>query len=140
MFFLFPLTMFGLSMAGPIPLYLFTVSLIIILSSAVVITQLQRKAPGRLPSKLRSWSNIVPLWLHSLDPWDHVMVSMVSCCCRSKTDAAAELKEVIIARSNVAGTGASSFPSVAYTKLPVKPKVERKRSSNSCCVHPSVPG
>jgi len=136
MFFLFPLTMFGLSLAGQVPLYLVTLSLVTTISFCVIVTQLQGRAPHRLPLKLRSW-DWLPLWLRSLDPWDRVIGVMIGCCCqKSEGNAAAELKEVIINRTNN-----SEFPSVAYTKLPAKKQqTERKRSSNSFSVQgPTIP-
>ena len=47
MFFLFPLTMFGLSLAGQVPLYLVTLSLVTTISFCVIVTQLQGRAPQR---------------------------------------------------------------------------------------------
>jgi len=126
MFFIFPLTMFGISMAGPIPLYIFTILLLTILISAVTITNLQTKAPRYLPTFFKTW-NFLPLWLHSLDPWDQMVVAALGCCCRKK-DGSDELSEVII---NMAPRDEKTFPSVAYNKLPVKKLVERHRSSNS---------
>ena len=132
MFFLLPLAMFGLSLAGAVPLYLATSLLAATLLFAVTVTQLQRRAPRLLPAQLRTWARL-PAWLRSLEPWDRVIVRAVSCCCTKLaaapgTEAAvAELKEVIIRRQEP-GDGAS-FASVTYTKLP-----RRQRSSASLSV------
>jgi len=126
MFFIFPLTMFGVSMAGTIPLYIFTILLLTILISSVTITNLQTKAPRYLPRMLKDW-NFLPIWLHSLDPWDALVVAALGCCCRKK-DGSDELKEVII---NLAPKDNKAFPSVAYNKLPVKKLIDRNRTSNS---------
>ena len=132
MFFLLPLAMFGLSLAGAVPLYLATSLLAAALLFAVTVTQLQRRAPRLLPAQLRTWARL-PAWLRSLEPWDRVIVRAVSCCCTKLaaapgTEAAvAELKEVIIRRQEP-GDGAS-FASVTYTKLP-----RRQRSSASLSV------
>jgi len=126
MFFIFPMTMFAVSMAGTIPVYIFTIFIVITLISSVTITNLQTKAPRMLPSVLRNW-DFLPFWLHSLDPWDKLVVSALSCCCRKK-NSNDELKEVII---NMTPKQEKAFPTVAYSKLPVKKIAERNRSSNS---------
>jgi len=137
MFFLFPLTMFGLSLAGAVPLYLATFLLISVIVFSVTVTQLQSSAPHRLPAQLRTW-DWLPAPLHSLDPWDRAIVRAVSCCCsREAEEAGAELKEVIITRGS---SGSGDFNTVTYTKLPLKKIVERQRSSNSFCVQgPTIP-
>jgi len=135
MFFIFPVTMFGLSMAGPVPLYLVTFIIVTLIIFSIVVTQLQSKAPHRLPARLRSW-DFLPNWCHSLDPCDRLIVSAVSCCCRKSDEDCSELKEVIINSR----TPSSDFASVTYSKLPVKKVVERQRSSNSFCVQgPTIP-
>lgn len=134
MFFIFPLTMFAVSMAGTIPLYIFTILIVTILISSVTITNLQTKAPRYLPRMLKDW-NFLPIWLHSLDPWDALVVAALSCCCRKK-DGSDELKEVII---NMAPKDNKEFPSVAYNKLPVKKLIERNRTSNSFSISAPKP-
>merc|ERR1719422_1202754 len=94
MFFIFPMTMFAVSMMGAIPLYIFTTVLLTVLISSVTITNLQSKAPNYLPRILKDW-NFLPIWLHSLDPWDALVMSAVGCCCRKKSEND-DLKEVII--------------------------------------------
>ena len=138
MFFLFPLTMFGLSLAGAVPLYLVTGLLLVVIVFSVTVTQLQSAAPHRLPARLRTWAWL-PAPLHSLDPWDRALLRAVGCCCSREADeAGAELKEVIIARGGSCDSG--SFDTVTYSKLPAKRSVDRQRSSNSFCVQgPTMP-
>ena len=130
MFFIFPLSMFGLSLAGPVPVYTVTVLLVVLLVSAVTITNLQSKAPSRLPPLLRDWSWL-PEWLHSLEPWDKLIVRVVSICCKKSRQEQNELKEVAISRN------INDFTSVTYSKLSTNGS--RARSSNSFSVGPSIP-
>merc|ERR1719481_836849 len=95
MFFIFPISMFGLSMAGPIPIYLVIILLQIVIIFAVTVTNLQISHPSLLPSLLQNW-NFLPLWLHSLDPWDELVMAAIGCCCRKKGWDDEQLKEVMI--------------------------------------------
>merc|ERR1719167_1556013 len=135
MFFFFPMMMFGMSMAGAVPLYLFTISVVLTLVFSVTVTNLQTKAPRFLPKVLKTW-NFLPLWLHSLDPWDKLIVSTLGLCCKKKEEAD-ELKEVIINMAPKKET--KGFPSVAYKKLPAKNIVQRARSSNSFSINVPKP-
>jgi len=72
MFFIIPLYIFGLSMAGPVALYIGVLPLVTIFLLAIVINVLQRKYPHQLPEILRNW-NFLPLWMRSLDPIDRWM-------------------------------------------------------------------
>jgi len=82
MFFLLPLTTFGLSLLGPYPLYIiFSVfaAITIIIS---LITILQTYTPNTLPIFLQTW-DFLPRPLRSLDPYDQIF----SCCfSRSKPE------------------------------------------------------
>ncbi|KAG7264654.1 hypothetical protein CRUP_032061 [Coryphaenoides rupestris] len=83
-FFLLPLTIFGLSMAGWQALVGVAVPLVAALAVVVAINALQRWRPGWLPAALRSW-DFLPLWAHSLAPWDCVVTSCTArCCCCCK--------------------------------------------------------
>merc|ERR1712098_133106 len=97
MFFIFPLSMFGLSMAGPNPIYLVIILLLIVIIFAVTVSNLQISHPTLLPTLLQNW-NFLPLWLHSLDPWDELVMTAIGCCCRKKGWDDEQLKEVIINR------------------------------------------
>jgi len=138
MFFILPLTMFGLSLAGAIPLYTFTILVVITLAFAVTVTQLQSRAPTYLPPILRTWSWL-PTPLHSLDPWDRLVVSAISCCCtRKKNGSDDELHEVIV-RNNKSDKDdvPKQFPAVVYNKLQAAGSF-RPRTSNSFSIGPLV--
>ena len=60
------------------------VPLVVLLVVAAVINVLQRRRPGWLPALLRSW-DFLPLWAHSLEPWDRVVTVLAAkCCCCCK--------------------------------------------------------
>lgn len=83
-FFLLPLFVFSLSLAGGSVLLGVGAPLVVTLLLVLLINILQRRKPACLPPGLRSWS-FLPLWAHSLDPWDQVVdVFTATCCCRGK--------------------------------------------------------
>ncbi|XP_072239953.1 solute carrier family 34 member 2a [Leuresthes tenuis] len=83
-FFILPLLVFSLSLAGWQVLVGVGVPLLVMLIVIVVINTLQKRKPGCLPAVLRSW-DFLPLWAHSLDPWDKVVgVITAKCCCCCK--------------------------------------------------------
>uniref|UniRef100_A0A8C2WMZ8 Solute carrier family 34 member 2a n=1 Tax=Cyclopterus lumpus TaxID=8103 RepID=A0A8C2WMZ8_CYCLU len=83
-FFLLPLIIFSLSLAGWPVLVGVGAPLVILLVIILVINMLQKRKPGCLPAALRSW-DFLPLWAHSLDPWDKVVgVCTAKCCCCCK--------------------------------------------------------
>ncbi|XP_056136101.1 solute carrier family 34 member 2a [Lampris incognitus] len=83
-FFFLPLFIFSLSLAGWQVLVCVSVPLVIILVTIVVINVLQKQRPKCLPKALQSWS-FLPLWAHSLEPWDQVVTNiMAKCCCCCK--------------------------------------------------------
>jgi len=137
MFFLFPITMFGLSMAGSVVVIIATSLIILTLAFSVIVTKLQTNCPGYLPSFLRSW-DFLPLCLHSLDPWDRIIMSALSCCCSKRSDVDHDnLTQVIIdptkSKPPPSSTPLKDFPSVVYNKLPHPNlnNIGRTRSSNS---------
>ena len=95
MFFIFPAIVIGLSLASPYALLIlipFVIGLIVVL----IIGVLQRKKPGRLPRKLRNW-NFLPIWLHSLRPYDNIMICRCCPCydeCCGKCDTSAEPEDM----------------------------------------------
>jgi len=115
MFFIFPLSMFGLSMAGPIPIYLVIILLLIVIIFAVTVSNLQISHPSLLPTLLQNW-DFLPLWLHSLDPWDELVMTAIGCCCRKKGWDDEQLKEVMINRETPED---AVFPSVVYSNHPI---------------------
>jgi len=146
MFFIFPITMFGLSMAGGLVVVIVTSIIITVLSFSVIVTNMQTSWPQYLPPILRSW-DFLPLALHSLDPWDNIVVNTLGCCCSKRRDTTTDdLTQVIIETKPLAPiTPLKDFPAVAYTKLSKPPIsnsytklpnpplaiVGRARSSNS---------
>merc|ERR1712243_431483 len=136
MFFIFPLTMFGLSMCGRMVVITFTLLLVTLLAFSVTVTKMQTACPRVLPPLLRSWA-FLPLPLHSLDPWDSVIVAALGCCCSKRREPTRDdLEEVIIHKKNTSNGGVGStplkdFPSVVYKNLPHPPLASRTRSSAS---------
>ncbi|XP_054607597.1 solute carrier family 34 member 2a isoform X4 [Nothobranchius furzeri] len=83
-FFVLPLFVFSLSLAGWQVLVGVGVPLIVVLVFIVVVNVLQKRRPDFLPAALRSW-DFLPLWAHSLAPWDKVVgVCTAKCCCCCK--------------------------------------------------------
>ncbi|XP_068928845.1 sodium-dependent phosphate transport protein 2C [Petaurus breviceps papuanus] len=78
-FFLIPLAVFGLSMAGGVVLGAVGGPLLGLLAFVILINLMQRHHPTWLPRCLRSWA-FLPLWLHSLQPWDHAITRCCKCC------------------------------------------------------------
>uniref|UniRef100_A0A8C6SG96 Solute carrier family 34 member 2a n=1 Tax=Neogobius melanostomus TaxID=47308 RepID=A0A8C6SG96_9GOBI len=83
-FFVLPLFVFGLSVAGWQVLVGVGAPLIAIMIIIIIINVLQKRKPGCLPPALRNW-DFLPLWAHSLAPWDRVVdVFVTKCCCCCK--------------------------------------------------------
>lgn len=83
-FFVLPLLVFSLSLAGWQVLVGVGAPLILLLIIIIVINVLQKRKPGCLPAALRSW-DFLPLWAHSLAPWDKVVgMCITKCCCCCK--------------------------------------------------------
>jgi len=142
MFFIFPITMFGLSQAGSFVVITVMVLLISTLMFSVIVTKMQTSYPHALPSLLRSW-DFLPLALHSLDPWDRVVMLALGCCCSKRDEQPSDdLTEVIIqkkvAQGGATNTPMRDFPTVVYNALPNSSahahnmvRNMRTRSSNS---------
>ncbi|XP_040191100.1 sodium-dependent phosphate transport protein 2B isoform X2 [Rana temporaria] len=88
-FFLLPLAVFGLSIAGWQILVGVAVPIVFLIIVVIVINTLQAKCPRVLPNVLKTW-NFLPKWMHSLSPWDSWMSHAAlfcgrrCCCCCSK--------------------------------------------------------
>uniref|UniRef100_A0A8C5HFE9 Sodium-dependent phosphate transport protein 2B-like n=1 Tax=Gouania willdenowi TaxID=441366 RepID=A0A8C5HFE9_GOUWI len=83
-FFVLPLLVFSLSLAGWQVLVGVGAPLLIMLVLIIVVNVLQKRKPGCLPGVLRSW-DFLPLWAHSLAPWDKVVSACTAkCCCCCK--------------------------------------------------------
>lgn len=112
MFFILPTFMFLLSLAGPIPLYLFLVPTISIIIFSVSINILQNNKPKILPVILQSWE-FLPLPFHSMVPWDRAVMKalIIFPCCRVKPEIF--IPDVVISKPNPE----SPFPKVIYSNL-----------------------
>lgn len=83
-FFILPLFIFSLSLAGWKVMVGVGVPLVAMLILIVVINALQKRKPRCLPAALRSW-DFLPLWAHSLEPWDKLVGACTAkCCCCCK--------------------------------------------------------
>nr|XP_005580374.1 PREDICTED: sodium-dependent phosphate transport protein 2C isoform X1 [Macaca fascicularis]XP_005580375.1 PREDICTED: sodium-dependent phosphate transport protein 2C isoform X1 [Macaca fascicularis]XP_005580376.1 PREDICTED: sodium-dependent phosphate transport protein 2C isoform X1 [Macaca fascicularis] len=77
-FLLLPLAAFGLSLAGDTVLAAVGGPLVGLVLLVILVTVLQRHRPAWLPARLRSWAWL-PLWLHSLEPWDRLVTRCCPC-------------------------------------------------------------
>ncbi|XP_051515763.1 solute carrier family 34 member 2b [Myxocyprinus asiaticus] len=87
-FFLLPLLVLGLSIAGWQVLVGVGVPVVVFLVFVIVVNIMQKRCPRFLPSVLRSW-NFLPKPLHSLKPWDRQVTAAMTfcrmrCCCCCK--------------------------------------------------------
>merc|ERR1711953_794435 len=116
--------------------FIFPLLIITLLAFSVTVTKMQTACPSFLPPLFRSWE-FLPLPLHSLDPWDRVIVAALGCCCSKRREPSTDgLEEVIIHKKKTSNGGAGSaplkdFPSVVYKNLPHPPLTGRTRSSAS---------
>ncbi|KAM4819309.1 sodium-dependent phosphate transport protein 2B-like isoform 1-T3 [Thomomys bottae] len=78
-FFLIPLAVFGLSLAGWRVLVGVGVPIVFLVLLVIFLQLLQSHHPHILPQKLRDW-NFLPCWMHSLKPWDHLISLTISGC------------------------------------------------------------
>ncbi|XP_061883307.1 solute carrier family 34 member 2a [Entelurus aequoreus] len=83
-FFILPLLVFSLSLAGWPVLAGVACPLLALLLAVLLVNVLQKRKPGCLPACLRTW-DFLPLWAHSLEPWDRLVgVVAAKCCCCCK--------------------------------------------------------
>lgn len=87
MFFLLPLYTFGLSLIGPVAIYVAFLPLLAALAVVVLINVLQEKRSEWLPRFLRSW-DFLPEFMRSLDPLDRIInkVSILNRCCPKREE------------------------------------------------------
>lgn len=99
MFLLLPALTFGVSLGGwPAWVGVFGPIVLLILF-AIVVNILQRKCPRVLPKRMQTW-DFLPLWMHSLKPYDKPMISLSNAfgkckqkvCCSGKKPKMSELK------------------------------------------------
>lgn len=87
-FLVFPLTVFGLSMAGWKVLVGVGVPFVALIIFVIVVNVMQSRCRRFLPKFLRTW-DFLPRPLHSMAPWDSIITSASSfcgkhCCCCCK--------------------------------------------------------
>uniref|UniRef100_A0AAR2L8X7 Solute carrier family 34 member 2a n=1 Tax=Pygocentrus nattereri TaxID=42514 RepID=A0AAR2L8X7_PYGNA len=83
-FFFIPLLVFGLSLAGLPALLGVLVPVALLLLFVIIINLMQSRWPQHLPNRLQSW-DFLPLWAHSLEPWDRMVTAATArCCCCCK--------------------------------------------------------
>ncbi|XP_067370408.1 solute carrier family 34 member 2b [Channa argus] len=87
-FFVFPLSVFGLSLAGWQVLVGVGVPIVVLIVFVIIVNLMQSRCPRHLPNVLRNWE-FLPRPLHSLAPWDAVVTSAFGfcskhCCCCCK--------------------------------------------------------
>nr|prf Na/P cotransport protein NaPi-II [Pseudopleuronectes americanus] len=87
-FLVFPLTVFGLSMAGWQVLVGVGVPFVVLIVFVIVVNVMQSRCPRFLPKVLQDW-DFLPRPLHSMAPWDTVVTSALGfcgkyCCCCCK--------------------------------------------------------
>ncbi|KAL8564531.1 hypothetical protein ACOMHN_003289 [Nucella lapillus] len=78
MFFLLPLTIFGLSIPGWYVLAIVLIPIALLAITISIIKCLQAKRPERLPAKLQNWK-FLPKALRSLEPYDRRMKKLCFC-------------------------------------------------------------
>ncbi|CAH1773675.1 unnamed protein product [Owenia fusiformis] len=88
MFFITPGAIFGLSMAGLLPLSIVLGTVFFVVAVVLFVNLIQDKKPKWLPTKFRNWEWL-PLWMHSLEPMDNVIKAIAAlfkrccpCCCK----------------------------------------------------------
>ncbi|XP_036275052.1 sodium-dependent phosphate transport protein 2B [Pipistrellus kuhlii] len=79
LFFLFPLAVFGLSLAGWPVLVGVGVPIVLVILLVLVLKLLQASCPRILPKVFQTW-NFLPMCMRSLKPWD-VAISLATGCC-----------------------------------------------------------
>uniref|UniRef100_A0A673WS21 Sodium-dependent phosphate transport protein 2B n=1 Tax=Salmo trutta TaxID=8032 RepID=A0A673WS21_SALTR len=87
-FFLMPLTILGLSLAGWQALVGVAVPIVVLAIFIIIVNLMQTRCPRYLPSRLQNW-DFLPRPLHSMAPWDRVVMSGMAfcgirCCCCCK--------------------------------------------------------
>jgi sodium-dependent phosphate cotransporter len=95
MFFIFPLTVFGISLAGIEVLAGVGIPILCFVIIIAIIKVLQNKKPQWLPKKLQNWK-FLPEFMRSLAPLDRVLMKMCGCCkmCK-KEDANMDIEKQI---------------------------------------------
>ncbi|XP_036620959.1 sodium-dependent phosphate transport protein 2B-like [Trichosurus vulpecula] len=79
-FFLLPLSVFGLSLAGWPVLVGVVAPILLVLLVVLLMRVLQARCPHILPKKLQNW-DFLPLWIRSLQPWDRLLSLLMGNWC-----------------------------------------------------------
>ncbi|XP_070688012.1 solute carrier family 34 member 2b [Pempheris klunzingeri] len=87
-FLVFPLSVFGLSLAGWQVLVGVSVPIITLIVLVIIVNVMQSRCPRYLPEVLRTW-DFLPRPLHSMAPWDAMLTTVTGfcgkhCCCCCK--------------------------------------------------------
>ena len=88
MFFMFPAIVFGLSLAGPVVMYVVLIPLAALALASIFTNLLQKHKPNILPKILKNW-NFLPEPLRSLDPLDRAIMAtfgFFTTCKMTKSD------------------------------------------------------
>ena len=105
LYFVVPLVVFGLSLAGWYVLLAVLGPVVVLLVVVVVVNVLQSRRPRWLPATLRSW-DWLPLALHSLRPYDGVITACCRCCRRDADDASkvrCSPSEIVVVGADASG-------------------------------------
>lgn len=103
MFFVLPMSVFALSMAGIHIMSIVCGIVAVFCLIVVVINILQKKRPSFLPKVLRNWDFLPCKWMHSLEPYDRVITKVIGalksmcCSCCKKPEEKPVPKEVEMA-------------------------------------------
>lgn len=79
MFFILPISLFGLSLAGWYVLVSVMTPIVLLIILIGVIKVLQKHAPQKLPKILKNWK-FLPVCLRSLEPMDRTLKKAFTCC------------------------------------------------------------
>jgi len=77
-FFVIPIIVFGLSVAGTAILYIVLGIISSVIIIVTIINFLQKNMAKALPNFLRTW-DFLPLWMHSLEPLDNLFQKIPIC-------------------------------------------------------------
>ena len=139
MFVVLPLAVFGISMAGSIPLAVFLCVVMSVATLVIILNVLQRKIPERLPEKFRTWEFLPFKWMHSLEPLDGLISKVCKlfrrccpCCCKKvvKKPEVSTVEETVALTEDLSGPH-RIFPDyiTSSPKQTIGDKSEEKKSS-----------
>uniref|UniRef100_A0A8D0GEJ1 Sodium-dependent phosphate transport protein 2A n=1 Tax=Sphenodon punctatus TaxID=8508 RepID=A0A8D0GEJ1_SPHPU len=102
-FLLLPSLVFGISMAGWEVLVGVGTPFLGLLTCVAMVNVLQRRKPSHLPKWLQTW-DLLPSWLHSLQPMDRLITQATLCCvnrCSGNLDEPSEASPQIKIRADL---------------------------------------